>query len=54
MIQDGNHRFYAAVIRGSKSILSTLSGDLKYARGSSYLTFGVLSSSSRAYGLPDS
>lgn len=32
VIQDGNHRFYAAVIRGSKSILATLSGDLNYAQ----------------------
>jgi len=32
VIQDGNHRFYAAVIRGSKSILATLSGDLNHAQ----------------------
>lgn len=32
MILDGNHRFYAAVIRNDLSILSTLSGDLNHAR----------------------
>jgi hypothetical protein len=32
LIQDGNHRFYAAVIRGDQFILSTLSGDLNHAQ----------------------
>lgn len=32
MILDGNHRFYAAVIRNDLAIHSTLSGDLNYAQ----------------------
>jgi hypothetical protein len=32
VIQDGNHRFYAAVVQGYQSILATISGDLNYAQ----------------------